>query len=432
MFYTDCLNINSKGNLTIGECDVVELAKEYGTPLYVISEDKIRDTCRRYKDSFNKYYNGFGTPIYASKALSCKAVCKIIMQEGLDLDIVSGGELYTALSAGFPADKIHFHGNNKTLTELSYAIDSGVGEIVADNLSEIREIERLSLEKKVKTKISLRIKPGIDAHTHEFIKTGQIDSKFGFALETGEALEAVKLALGCKNLCISGLHCHIGSQITDVEPFVLAARVMLRFYKEIKEITEKSLETLNLGGGFGTKYLDTDDFMPYENYMGQVSGAVREECSRLDIDIPKIYIEPGRSVVAEAGITLYTVGNIKEIPGVRNYVSVDGGMGDNPRYALYKAPYTCLIANKAGEKVNYKATIAGKYCESGDVIQENIYIQAPKTGDIMAVLSTGAYNYSMASNYNRNPRPPMVLVSGKNHKIIIKGESYEDLLRNDM
>lgn len=432
MFVSDCLSVNEKGHLTISGCDTVELAEQYGTPLYVMSEDKIRDTCRRYKASIDRYYGGNGAPIYASKAFSCKEICRIVTSEGLDLEVVSGGELFTALSAGVDAKHIHFQGNNKSLREIEYAIESGVGDIVVDNLSELRRIEKISAEKGVVTSISMRIKPGIDAHTHEFIRTGQIDSKFGFALETGEAFEAVREAVRAEHVELIGLHCHIGSQIFDKSPFVLAAEVMLAFYNKIYAELGKKLTHLNLGGGFGIKYKDADAAVAYEDYMNDVSAAVHASCEKYGLTIPKIYIEPGRSIVGEAGITLYTVGDIKTIPQVRTYVAIDGGMYDNPRYALYQSDYTCLIANRADQPANFKATIAGKCCESGDLIQENTMIQKPEIGDILAVLSTGAYNYSMASNYNRNVKPACVMIRDGQSRVIIKGETYEDLIRNDL
>ena len=432
MFVSDCLSVNEKGHLTISGCDTVALAELYGTPLYVMSEDKIRDTCKRYKASIDRYYGGNGAPIYASKAFSCKEICRIVTSEGLDLEVVSGGELFTALSAGVDAKHIHFQGNNKSLREIEYAIESGVGDIVVDNLSELRRIEKISAEKCVVTSISMRIKPGIDAHTHEFIRTGQIDSKFGFALETGEAFEAVREAVRAEHVELIGLHCHIGSQIFDKSPFVLAAEVMLAFYNKIYAELGKKLTHLNLGGGFGIKYKDADAAVAYEDYMNDVSAAVHASCEKYGLTIPKIYIEPGRSIVGEAGITLYTVGDIKTIPQVRTYVAIDGGMYDNPRYALYQSDYTCLIANRADQPANFKATIAGKCCESGDLIQENTMIQKPEIGDILAVLSTGAYNYSMASNYNRNVKPACVMICDGQSRVIIKGETYEDLIRNDL
>ena len=427
-----CLSINEKGHLVISGCDTIELAERYGTPLYVLSEDEIRSVCHRYRSSFEKYYEGNGKAVYASKAFCCKEICRIVTEEGLDVEVVSGGELYTALQAGVPAERIHFQGNNKTVSELEFAVSSGVGDIVVDNLSELYKLQKIAAKQEKTVPISLRIKPGIDAHTHEFIRTGQIDSKFGIDLVTGEALEAVKLASEMKEVSLRGLHCHIGSQIFDKEPFVHAAEVMLSFFAEVKQKLSVKFDFLNLGGGFGIRYVEQDDAIPYEEYMASVSEAVHQKCDELGLSMPRIYIEPGRSIVGEAGITLYTVGNIREIPNVRNYVSIDGGMYENPRYALYQAQYTCLIANKANEPADYIATVAGKCCESGDLIQEHTPIQRPEEDDILAVLSTGAYNYSMASNYNRNCRPACVMVSEGKSRIVIKGETYEDLLRNDV
>lgn len=427
-----CLAVNEKGHLAISGSDAVELAGRYGTPLYVMSEDEIRRTCKSYVQSFQKFYGGHGCPIYASKAFSCKEICRIVTSEGMDVEVVSGGELYTALQAGVAASRIHFQGNNKSPGEIAYAIESGVGDIVVDSLSELRLVEKAAESHNVTAPVSLRIKPGIDAHTHDFIRTGQIDSKFGIDLISGEAMEAVRQCLSLAHVELKGLHCHIGSQIFEVEPFVHAAKVMLELFGEIKSQLGIELETLNLGGGFGVRYTQHDDALPYEDYMAAVSAVVHETCKELNLPLPKIYLEPGRSVVAEAGITLYTVGTIKEIPGVRNYVSIDGGMFENPRYALYQAEYTCLLANKANQPATYTATIAGKCCESGDLLQEHTPIQPPEEGDILAVLTTGAYNYSMASNYNRNLKPPCVMVSQGEPRIIIKGETYEDLLRNDV
>lgn len=427
-----CLEVNEKGRLSISGCDAVELAGQYGTPLYVMSEDEIRRVCQSYVRSFQKYYNGNGCPIYASKAFSCKEICRVVISEGLDVEVVSGGELYTALQAGVPASRIHFQGNNKSAGEISFAVESGVGDIVVDSLSELLLVERAAERDNTVAQVSLRVKPGIDAHTHEFIRTGQIDSKFGIDLASGEAMEAVRQSLALEHVHLKGLHCHIGSQILEVEPFAHAAEVMLGFWGEIHTQLGVELEHLNLGGGFGVRYTEHDDAVPYEEYMETVSKVVHSACEKMGLALPKIYIEPGRSVVAEAGITLYTVGTIKEIPGVRNYVSIDGGMFENPRYALYQADYTCLLANKANEPADYIATVAGKCCESGDLIQEHTPIQHPEEGDILAVLTTGAYNYSMASNYNRNPRPACVMVSQGESRIIIKGETYEDLVRNDV
>lgn len=432
MFVNDCLNTNEKGHLTIGGCDTVELAKEYGTPLYVLDETTIRNTIRSYVSSFNKFYDGNGMPLYASKALSCKELCRIAKEENIGLDVVSGGEIYTALQAGFPMEKVHFHGNNKTEDEIRFALKSKVGKFVVDNLYELELLNKIAGEMNIKADISFRIKPGVDAHTHNFIRTGQIDSKFGFALETGEAFEAVKEALKLDNVCLKELHCHIGSQIFDIEPFVTAAEIMIDFMAKIKSELGAVISELNLGGGFGIMYTSDDEPVPYENYMDKVSVAVKAKCAEHGLPVPFIYIEPGRSVVGEAGITLYTVGGNKEIPNVRTYVSIDGGMTDNIRYALYQSAYTVVNASKADKPADEIVTIAGKCCESGDLVQEHTKVADVQVGDILAVLSTGAYNYSMASNYNRIPRPAIVMVKDGKSRVIVKRESYEDIVRNDV
>lgn len=431
MFVSKNLSVNEKGHLAIGGVDTIELAQNYGTPLYVVDEDLVREHCRRFKDSMEKFYGGAGLVCYASKAFCCKAMCRIIKEEGLGLDVVSGGELYTAASVDFPMEKVCFHGNNKTDDELSLALKHNVGRIIVDNIYELERLDKLAGEVGVKSNIMYRIKPGIDAHTHDFVKTGQIDSKFGFALETGEAFEAVKTAINCKNVELVGLHCHIGSQIFDIDPFVHAAEVMLGFIGKIKKELGYEIKQLNLGGGFGIKYVDSDAPVAYEKYMENVSVKVKEICEKEDIKLPYIIIEPGRSIIAPAGITLYTVGGIKEIPNIRTYVSIDGGMGDNPRYALYKSQYDIEVANRAGESKTETITLAGKCCESGDLIGENMPVQHVEVGDTIAVLATGAYNYSMSSNYNRIPKPATVLVSGGNSKIAIKRETYDDIIRND-
>ncbi len=432
MFVSECLDINEKGHLTIGGCDTIELAKQYGTPLYVLDENTIRNTCRSYVESFKNYYDGNGMPLYASKALSCKEICRIINQENLGLDVVSGGEIYTALQADYPMEKVHFHGNNKTPDEIRFALDSKIGKFVVDNLYELNLLNDIASEKNVVANISFRIKPGVDAHTHDFIRTGQIDSKFGFALETGEAFNAVKEAIKLDNVKLTELHCHIGSQIFDIVPFVAAAEIMIDFIAKIKNELGVVISELNLGGGFGIKYTDKDEPVPYENYMEKVSVAVKSKCKEYGIAIPYIYIEPGRSIVGEAGITLYTAGGKKEIPDIRTYVSIDGGMTDNIRYALYQSDYTVVNASKANKAPDEEVTIAGKCCESGDLIQENIKVANLEVGDIVAVLSTGAYNYSMSSNYNRIPRPAMVMVNNGESRLIIKRESYEDIVKNDL
>lgn len=431
MFVSKNLSVNENGHLAIGGVDTIELAEKYGTPLYVVDEGLVREHCRRFKDSMDKFYGGAGLVCYASKAFCCKAMCRIIKEEGLGLDVVSGGELYTAASVDFPMEKVCFHGNNKTDDELSLALKHNVGRIIVDNIYELERLDKLAGEVGVKANIMYRIKPGIDAHTHDFVKTGQIDSKFGFALETGEAFEAVKTAINCKNVELVGLHCHIGSQIFDIDPFVHAAEVMLGFIGKIKKELGYEIKQLNLGGGFGIKYVDSDAPVAYEKYMENVSVKVKEICEKEDIKLPYIIIEPGRSIIAPAGITLYTVGGIKEIPNIRTYVSIDGGMGDNPRYALYKSQYDIEVANRAGEPKTETITLAGKCCESGDLIGENMPVQHVEVGDTIAVLATGAYNYSMSSNYNRIPKPATVMVSEGNSRIAIKRETYDDIIRND-
>ncbi len=432
MLVSKCISTNAKGHLTVGGADAVELAEKFGTPLYVYSENKIRQKIREFILSVNKYYNGNGLVVYASKAFCCKEMCRICMQEGIGIDVVSGGELYTALSVGFPAEKIVFHGNNKTCEELTAAVENGVGRIIVDNITELKMLDSIAASQGKTAGIMLRIKPGIDAHTHDFIKTGQIDSKFGFALETGEAMSAVKSALSMENVKLRGLHCHIGSQIFDIDPFCLAAKVMLEFFRDIKIETGAELEELNLGGGFGIKYLKNDSHEPYGDYMKNVSAVVNSFSHELGIKTPFILIEPGRSIVGVAGATLYTVGSVKHIPDVRTYVSVDGGMADNPRYALYQADYEIICADRAEVERTETVTVAGKCCESGDLIQENTKLQPVKPGDILAVLSTGAYNYSMASNYNRIARPSVVMVKDGEARVVVKRETYEQITANDI
>lgn len=432
MIVSDCLGVNSLGHLTIGGCDTIELVKKYGTPLYVLDESDIRKACRLYKESFMEYYDGKGCPIYASKALNCLEICRIIKDEKIGMDVVSGGELYTAIRAGFPSSKIHFHGNNKTVEEIEMAIDNNVGIIVVDSFEEFEIINNIAKRHNKKMSISIRITPGIDAHTHQFIKTGQIDSKFGFTFENGDALKAAKMAIDMPNIELKEVHCHIGSQIFDIEPFVLAAEITMSFIKQVFDNFNYIIDNMNLGGGFGIRYTKDDDPPKFKDYMKSVSEAVKKKAYEYAIPVPYIYIEPGRSIIAESGITLYEVGTIKEIPGIRTYVSMDGGMCDNPRYALYRSDYTCLVANKMMDEPTKKVTIAGKCCESGDLIQENVMLPELKRGDIIAVLSTGAYNYSMASNYNRIPKPPIVMVNNAQPRIIVKRETYEDLVRNDI
>jgi diaminopimelate decarboxylase len=432
MFVTGALKVNDRNHLEIGGCDCIELAKEYGTPLYVMDEDLIRRNCRKYKEAMNKHYNGNGLVLYACKALSTTAICRIIEQEGLGLDVVSGGELYTALKAGFPMDKVYFHGNNKTIQEIEMAIDNNIKRIVVDNIEELQNINKIAGKRGKTINISFRMKPGIDAHTHDFVQTGQIDSKFGVAHENGEALEFVRTALTMANIKVVGVHCHIGSQIFELEPFKLAAAVLLDFISEVKEKLGLEITELNLGGGFGIRYVPEDNPIEYDNYIENVSLVVKSICNEKGLKFPFILMEPGRSIVGPAGITLYSVGSIKDIKNVRKYVSVDGGMTDNPRYALYQSQYHAVIANRPDAKKTGKVTIAGKCCESGDILIKDITMPDIMVGDILAVLATGAYNYSMSSNYNRIPRPPVILVKEGKARVIVKSEDYDDIIRNDI
>lgn len=431
-FISENLAVNERGHLTIGGVDVMTLKEKYGTPLYVMDEDLIRQNLRTYRDALNTHYNGNGLCQFASKAFCTKYMCKIVAEEGLGLDVVSGGELYTALSAGFPAEKICFHGNNKTKEELTFAIGHDVGTIVVDHQYELTQIDAIAESMGKIQNVIFRVKPGIDAHTHDFIMTGQIDSKFGFALETGEALSAVGLVKDKKNLCYKGLHCHIGSQIFDVEPFRETAKVMMNFIKEIKEQFNLETEELDLGGGFGIRYVESDDPIPCDKYIEAVSLEVKEQAQKLSVAVPRILMEPGRSIVAPAGLTVYEVGCVKEIPGIRTYVSVDGGMADNPRYIMYGAEYTAVLANKADQNAEYTYTVAGKCCESGDVLIERAKLPEVAVGDTLCVLATGAYNYSMASNYNRIPRPPIVMLTKDGEYTAVRRESLEDLINNDL
>ena len=431
-FVMDCLSVNEKGNLQLGGCDLKAIAKEYGTPAYVLDENTIRKNCRAYVDSIKKYYDGNGIAIYASKALSCKYMNNLIAAEGMGADVVSGGEIYTALTAGFPADKLYFHGNNKSVEELEFALKNGIGRIVADNELELTRINEISERLGICANVIIRITPGVDAHTHEFIRTGQIDSKFGATLENGEADEITALASSLKNICLKGYHCHIGSQIFELAPFEHAAEIMMNFIGDMKDKYGVEANELDLGGGFGIKYVDSDTPIDYGEYMRAVSVVVKRVASKRGLKLPFIIVEPGRSIVAEAGLTLYTVGTIKDIPGIRKYVSIDGGMGDNPRYILYQSEYTVLSAENPQAPQNDVITLAGKCCESGDLIGENMKTSEFKTDEIVAVLSTGAYNYSMASNYNRIPRPPVIMVSDGKAKAVVRRETYEDLVRCDL
>lgn len=423
-------SINDKGHFAVCGHDTVELAKTYGTPLYVIDEDKVREMCRTYKNAVKKHFDDADI-LYASKALSFKGMYEIAKEEGMCVDAVSIGEIYTAISAGFPKERIYYHGNNKMREDIEFAIGQGIGTFVADNCEELDFIDDAANRAGIVQDVLLRITPGIDPHTHAKIATGNVDSKFGEAIETGQALDFVKHALSKKNLNLLGIHCHVGSQSFDPQPFIDACEIMAKFAAEIKETCSYEIKVLDLGGGFGVRYLPEQENLDIEWMISEIAKTVKKTVADNGLKMPKIMFEPGRSLVAAAGVTLYTVGHVKEIKGYKNYIPVNGGMTDNPRFALYEAPYYCLIANKANEEMNFHADVVGSCCESGDIIQPDVDIQKAQYGDILAVCVTGAYNYSMSSNYNRFLKPALVLVSKDGARVGVKRETLEDLVRND-
>lgn len=428
----DNISVNAKGHLTFAGYDTTDLAQKYGTPLYLMDEDKIREHIREYKTAFEKFFPQGSMPEFASKSFSCKQIYRIMAEEQMNIDVVSCGEIYTAATAGFPMERSFFHGNNKSDGDIRFAINNKVGFFVADSMDEICAISQIAKQNGITQKILLRVTPGIDTHTHQKISTGNVDSKFGIAISTGQAIETVKEILKTENISLCGFHCHIGSQIFESEPFITAASIMLEFIKQVKTELNYTAEMLNLGGGFGVRYLESQPEISYTEKIREVATAINEQCSALGIKVPKIAMEPGRSIVADAGMTLYTVGSVKEITGYKNYISVDGGMTDNPRYTLYEAPYTVMLASRANDKADFVATIAGRCCESGDIIQENVNLPKPKRNEILAVLTTGAYNYSMASNYNRVPRPPVVMLNKNGDYVAVKRETFENICSLDV
>lgn len=429
------LKINNKGHLEIGGADCVELAKQFGTPVYLYDEAYIREMMSIYRNVIANYYNGNGLVLYASKAFSCKAIYRIADEENIGVDVVSGGELYTALQAGFPADKIYMHGNNKLDYEIGEALDAGIGCIVADAYSEIDKIDAEAAKRGITQSILLRVNPGVEAHTHAFVQTATTDSKFGFSLQDGTAEKVTAYAMQKKNVKLEGYHCHIGSQIFEKQSFVIAVEKCMDFAVKMRKTLGFELQKLNMGGGFGVWYTDEDRKISpdgYAEYLIALIDTVKQKAKEHQIKEPFILIEPGRSIVGEAGVTLYTVGAIKEIPNVKKYVAIDGGMFDNPRYALYESKYTPILANRATEACNEIVSIAGKCCESGDIIAVDVSLPKVETGDVLAILSTGAYNYSMAMNYNRNKIPPCVLVKDGKGEYIVKPQDYADIARNDV
>jgi len=431
MFLHGTSRVNERGHLEIGGVDVIDLAKEFGTPLYIYDVELIRERARSFKETFEKH--GVKAQVaYASKAFSTVAMVQLVDEEGLSLDVVSGGELYTAIAAGFPVERIHFHGNNKSREELELAIDHQIGCIVVDNFDELELLEQLSEQKGRVTSILLRVTPGIEAHTHDYILTGQEDSKFGFDLNNGQASEALRKAISAKSLNVLGIHCHIGSQIFETTGFVLAVRKIFTKIHEWKETIDFLPEVVNLGGGFGIRYTSEDHPIPASMYVEQIVEEVKKQVNELGIAMPEIWIEPGRSLVGDAGTTIYTVGSRKLVPNVRKYVAVDGGMSDNIRPALYEAKYEAVLANRMLDENCEIVSIAGKCCESGDMLIWDLPLPKAEPGDYLAVFCTGAYGYSMANNYNRIPRPAVVFVEKGEAQLVVKRETYEDLVRLDL
>ena len=405
----------------------MELAKKYGTPLYVFDVERARKTARSYVDILSRIYPDF-TVCYASKAFCCTGIYKILSEIGLGADVVSGGELYTALKGGMPADRIYFHGNNKTEREVKYALDSGVECFVIDS---VNEIELINKHAERAQNVLVRVNPGVEAHTHRFIQTTTPDSKFGFSVADGTAENIISSLGNYKNIRFAGIACHIGSQIFEKQSFEIAIDKMTDFIVRLNSLGIE-VERLDLGGGFGIHYIDADKPLTPEQYMESSATYLKEAVAKRGIKAPRLIVEPGRSIVGEAGITLYTVGAIKTIKGLKTYAAVDGGMFDNPRVALYDAQYTAVVCDRADSVGSVKYSIAGKCCESGDILLHDVMLPQLKTGDVLAVLSTGAYHYSMASNYNRNAVPPVVAVLNGKSAYMVKPQTYEDIVRNDV
>ena len=423
---------NREGHLVFGGCDTVELAKEYGTPLYVVDEGYIRERCREIRETFTgKYPNA--RAVYASKALQTKEICRIVTEEGLGLDTVSGGEIYTAVKAGADPSKIIFHGNNKTPEEIELALKYKIGRFVVDNEYELGLIEEKAGALGVSAAIQLRITPGVNSHTHKFISTGNIDSKFGISLERETRNRMIRLAEASAHISLKGFHFHVGSQLMENDSHLLALDIILGLMKEVREELGFVAEELNLGGGFGVRYVEGETTVAVKDFTDPMMEKINGFCKAEQFPLPEVCIEPGRWIVGNAGITLYTVGSIKEIPGIKTYVAVDGGMADNPRPVLYEAEYEAVVANRVNSPANRRVSLVGKCCESGDVlIQETALAGDLESGDVLCVFTTGAYNYSMASNYNRIPRPAMVTVKEGAARLSVRRETYEDLLSREL
>lgn len=431
MYLHGTSKINAQGHLEIGGVDTTDLKAQFGTPLYVVDEQLVRERCREYMEAFRASGLGFQVA-YASKAFCVMAMCALAAEEGLSLDVVSDGELFTALQAGFPAERIHFHGNNKTLEEIEMALDAEIGCFVVDNFNELHLLQAVAADKNRKVNILLRVTPGVEAHTHEYISTGQTDSKFGFDIGNGTAFEAIELASKQSNLVLLGVHSHIGSQIFEVEGFQMAVQRVAEFAAAVYERINVAFKVVNLGGGFGIRYIDGDTPLEVSQYVKAITDAVKNHFAQIGYAVPEIWVEPGRSIVGEAGTTLYTVGTSKDIPGVRKYVAVDGGMTDNPRPALYESKYEAVLANRANEAAQETVSVAGKCCESGDMLIWDLDLPKVQIGDLLAVACTGAYNYSMASNYNRIRRPAVVFVKDGQGDVVVRRETYQDIIQNDL
>ncbi len=430
-----CSNLGraENGELTFASHNLTELARKYGTPLYLYDEMKIREKCRAYVNAASEFFPSGAKVMYASKAASFKRLYEIINEEKLGIDVVSIGEIYTAHLAGFPLENAYFHSNNKTDADIEYAISMGVGYFVVDNAEELYAIDRIAGDMGKRQKVLLRITPGIDPHTYAAVATGKVDSKFGSAIETGQAEEMTALALSLPSLTLYGFHCHVGSQIFDADVYLATSKVMLEFVKDMQLKLGYVAKELDIGGGIGVRYVENQPTPDIRATLRSVAEAMEKNAERLGIAMPVVCFEPGRSIVADAGLTLYTVGTVKRIPGYKNYVSVDGGMADNPRYALYGSPYTLLpVARQIGDDTMV-CSVVGRCCESGDILQEGVTMPDDiQRGDLIACLTTGAYHYSMASNYNRLGRPPVVMLNGDGDYIAVKREGIEDLTRLDV
>ena len=430
-----CENIGVKGaHLTFAGVDTVELAAKHQTPVYLMDEDRIRRNCQTYLRAMKEPFGAGSFPLYASKAACFKRMYEIMKEEGMGIDLVSSGEIFTAVKAGFPMERSFFHGNNKTDQDIAYAMECGVGHFVADSVFELQAINAQAAQWGICQKVILRLTPGIDPHTYAAVATGKVDSKFGSAIETGQAAAFVEEALKLSHLEVVGYHCHVGSQVFDEEGNVYldAADIMMAFGAEMFRKHGLPMQMLNMGGGFGVRYVEHDPYLDIAANIHAIADHIRGLAEKLDIPMPRVLMEPGRSIVADAGMTLYSVGTIKEIPGYKNYVSVDGGMTDNPRYALYQSAYTVHLANRMDETADFPCDLVGRCCESGDIIQPGIHLPKPERGDVVAVCTTGAYNYSMASNYNRIPRPPVVMLRGGEDYVAVRRERFEDLTANDV